>query len=497
MKTRSTLTGVEAHRRPSTRRPSASRSILAAAGRRPAGRRPTSCGRSATSWAQILCPDDRRRLPRRSTPAATRSPRRSTRRCRRSPRSGSTSRPTPELQEDPRRDPEQPQDPGRTRPGSGPRGHNIYNAAGASSTTGPARSSPTSGSASYTSKGNKKFQPQFDVLADGWRQPGSAIKPIDYLIGIDDHTMTAATMFMDVATNFGGGFIPPRPTTSSAARPPPLGDPVLAQHPGHQGDDHERPRPRLRPDQGVRARPTRRTRRPVVSMGIGTLEVHPIDLLGAYGAIANGGVLMPRHVDPQGRSTRTATPSGRPRHEAAGGQHVVEPAGRLHHHRHPGRQHRRQVNPFWGLGDLRRQDPPAGRLQDRARRATTSTSLRTASSPRRRTRRRRRSPSVSGWATATTRRTTASSRSRRRRRCGRRSCARSAGARRSPISSQPKGIAPRDRCVHRPPSPGLHDEDVNECSCGTVPTQRDAPAGRRRSTRRAGCCGRTAAPDRR
>ena len=30
-------------------------------------------------------------------------------------------------------------------------------------------------------KGNKKFQPQFDVLSDGWRQPGSAIKPIDYL----------------------------------------------------------------------------------------------------------------------------------------------------------------------------------------------------------------------------------------------------------------------------------------------------------------------------
>jgi membrane peptidoglycan carboxypeptidase len=31
-------------------------------------------------------------------------------------------------------------------------------------------------------------------------------------------------------------------------------------------------------------------------MGIGTLEVHPIDLLGAYGSIANNGVLMPRRV---------------------------------------------------------------------------------------------------------------------------------------------------------------------------------------------------------
>ena len=55
-----------------------------------------------------------------------------------------------------------------------------------SSTIGRATSSPTSARASYTSKGNEKFQPQFDVLADGWRQPGSAIKPIDYAIGIDD-----------------------------------------------------------------------------------------------------------------------------------------------------------------------------------------------------------------------------------------------------------------------------------------------------------------------
>ena len=37
------------------------------------------------------------------------------------------------------------------------------------------------GSAGYTAKGNKKFHPQYDVLSDGYRQPGSAIKPINYL----------------------------------------------------------------------------------------------------------------------------------------------------------------------------------------------------------------------------------------------------------------------------------------------------------------------------
>ena len=88
-----------------------------------------------------------------------------------------------------------------------------------SSTTGPARSSPTSGSASYTSKGNKKFQPQFDVLADGWRQPGSAIKPIDYSIGIDDETLTAVDDVHGRHDRLRRRLhARPRPTSSSAAR---------------------------------------------------------------------------------------------------------------------------------------------------------------------------------------------------------------------------------------------------------------------------------------
>ena len=60
----------------------------------------------------------------------------------------------------------------------------------------------------YAPPRGAKFQPQFDVLANGWRQPGSSFKPIDYLAGIEDHVTTAATMFMDVVTNFGGGYIP-------------------------------------------------------------------------------------------------------------------------------------------------------------------------------------------------------------------------------------------------------------------------------------------------
>ena len=65
------------------------------------------------------------------------------------------------------------------------------------------------GSANPTAtKATKRFQPRFDVLADGWRQPGSAFKPVVYATGIDARQITAASMFMDVVTNFGGGYTP-------------------------------------------------------------------------------------------------------------------------------------------------------------------------------------------------------------------------------------------------------------------------------------------------
>ncbi len=104
----------------------------------------------------------------------------------------------------------------------GLRGHNIHNAAGGVIDYRTGEVLAYAGSASYTAKGSKKLQPQFDVLGDGWRQPGSSIKPLVYLVGIEDRTMTAATMFMDVVTNFASSAAPrrgtrPRPTASSAA----------------------------------------------------------------------------------------------------------------------------------------------------------------------------------------------------------------------------------------------------------------------------------------
>jgi membrane peptidoglycan carboxypeptidase len=179
------------------------------------------------------------------------------------------------------------------------------------------------GSAGYYLPGEPEFDPQFDVLSDGYRQPGSSIKPINYITGLDDGTMTAATMFMDVVTNFGTAAKPYTPT---------------------QADHYERGPVRMRQAlefslnvPSIKAGLINGTDHlfqamknfglsfqtgtvPVVSEAIGTLEVHPIDMISAYGAIANGGILMPRQMILQVQDTAgnviyptvtNATPVGR------------------------------------------------------------------------------------------------------------------------------------------------------------------------------------------
>ncbi len=176
------------------------------------------------------------------------------------------------------------------------KGRNIHNAASAVIDYRTGEVLSYVGSASYSSKGNKKFQPEFDVLSDGWRQPGSSIKPIDYAIGIEDETLTAASMFMDVVTDFGKGFTPTQadklergPVRLRSALQFSLNVPAIKAT-IIQGLDHTFERTQ---DFGL-AYPSTAT--PVLSMGIGTLETHPIDMLSAYGTLANGGVRMPRQT---------------------------------------------------------------------------------------------------------------------------------------------------------------------------------------------------------
>src|SRR3954464_9929980 len=229
----------------------------------------------------------------------------------------------------------------------GLRGHNINNAAAAVEDYRTGEILAYAGSASYTSKGNRKFQPKFDVLADGWRQPGSAIKPIDYLIGIDDKTLTAATMLMDVTTTFGSNFIPTQadklergPVRLRSALQFSLNIPAIKAT-IMSGLDHVFDRTH---DFGLTYP---KTAVPVLSMGIGTLEVHPADLLGAYSAVANGGIHMPRRVssqivDTDGKviwPTPATVPTGT-RITSAGAAYIITDilAGNTD----------KKVNPFWG-----------------------------------------------------------------------------------------------------------------------------------------------------
>jgi membrane peptidoglycan carboxypeptidase len=164
------------------------------------------------------------------------------------------------------------------------------------------------GSAGYYLSGkSKKFQPQFDVMADGWRQPGSAFKPINYITGIEDGTLTAASMFMDVVTDFGGGWTPTDadrmergPLRLRQALQVSLNIPAIKAA-AYNGVDHVLQTARrfgIRFQDGVD---------PGLSVAIGTAEIHMDDLASAYGAIANGGVLVPRTTilkitDPQGNT---------------------------------------------------------------------------------------------------------------------------------------------------------------------------------------------------
>jgi membrane peptidoglycan carboxypeptidase len=106
--------------------------------------------------------------------------------------------------------------------------------------------------------------------------------------------MTAATMFMDVTTNFGGNFIP---TQADKAERGPVRLRQALQFSLNipsikaglmNGLKHFYERSK---DFGIDYVPGSV---PVTSMGIGTLEVHPIDMISAYGALADGGKLMPR-----------------------------------------------------------------------------------------------------------------------------------------------------------------------------------------------------------
>ena len=101
-----------------------------------------------------------------------------------------------------------------------------------------------------------------------------------------------------------------------------------------------------------------------LALALGVQEVRPVDLVTAYGTLANGGKRVAHTTiltikDRNGDACRSVRAAGR----RAGRQ----PAGRLHRHGHPGRQHEPERQPV--LGQVRASDgqdaPAPGDAQDR------------------------------------------------------------------------------------------------------------------------------------
>jgi len=146
------------------------------------------------------------------------------------------------------------------------------------------------GSANYYATSTKPaFQPQYDVVGKGFRQPGSAFKPFNYAVAIDDKSLTAGTMLMDAATDFGGGYAPNDadrrergPVRVRSALQFSLNIPAVKAM-GINRPDHVFTKAQQfgMVFQGPRTAE--------LALALGVQEVRPVDLVTAYGTLANGG----------------------------------------------------------------------------------------------------------------------------------------------------------------------------------------------------------------
>ena len=203
----------------------------------------------------------------------------------------------------------------------------------------------------YATNATPQFQPQFDVLSDGWRQVGSSFKPFNYVTGISDGTMTAATMFMDVVTDFGGGYEPTDadllergPVRMRQALQFSLNIPAVKAL-AMNGVDHVF---NMAEKFGLRFQTTTPTAG--LSLTLGTEVIHPIDLATGYATLADGGRYL-------GRTTilRVIGPDGKDvisPYVPPSGEQVVDPRAAyiitdiLKGNTNP------SVNPYWGVFKL-------------------------------------------------------------------------------------------------------------------------------------------------
>ncbi|HET7472711.1 MAG TPA: transglycosylase domain-containing protein [Candidatus Limnocylindrales bacterium] len=202
----------------------------------------------------------------------------------------------------------------------------------------------------YATKSTKKFQAKYDVVGAGFRQPGSAFKPFNYLTAIDDGKLTAGSMLMDSATDFGGGYTPSDadpfergPVRVRNALQFSLNIPAvkaaLINSPDHlfaRAKDYGMVFQTDRTDAGA-------------SIALGVQEVRPVDLVTAYGTLANGGKRLGHTTI---LSIKGSDPGQAYTYKPPEGEQVVKPQSAwiltdiLAGNTNP------SVNPFWGKFSL-------------------------------------------------------------------------------------------------------------------------------------------------
>jgi len=150
------------------------------------------------------------------------------------------------------------------------------------------------GSANYYGEATPAHQPAYDVVGQAYRQSGSAFKPITYATGFERGVITPATMLMDVEGVIAEGYTVPN-ASGNERGPVRVRDalkyswniPVTKAQQLIGTQNVVDMAVRL----GLKWDPRQANDVAVPSLTLGTIGVHMLDLAGAYGALANGGVL--------------------------------------------------------------------------------------------------------------------------------------------------------------------------------------------------------------
>jgi membrane peptidoglycan carboxypeptidase len=235
------------------------------------------------------------------------------------------------------------------------------------------------GSAGYYLDGlrSRRFEPKFDAAGVGYRQPGSAFKPVLYATAFDRKVLTPGSLLLDITTHFDrsqnwapkdADGLDRGPVLVRQALQMSLNIPAIRalQRVGNAAVADEAAKMGM-PFQGGK--------RAFVQAGLagalGTVETRPLDLIEAYGTIANDGVHEPARMileiqDQNGKVVYRAPDAGKRALSASAAYQVTDI---LRGNTNP------SVNPIWAA-KLAIRNGPHGERRPAAAKTGTATDAR-------------------------------------------------------------------------------------------------------------------------